>query len=137
MTAAMSTFLDALSNMLGDVEDLLGIIGTDTQAVGAILSAPVSGLPAIIGPASVYGNVAGVNINQAVYQGMIQYQLANLDSATAIFSLSNPFVSDTGAMTVEVGQLLTQMTGFLTSLIDWLQAATTIDVVSVTFLGSI
>jgi hypothetical protein len=119
--------------MLGKVESLLGTIGAALYDVGSNLSGPVYSLPAIYGPMHA-AQLAGAN--DTVIAGMNTI-LQRQDSATVIFSVSNPFVSSAGAITQDIANILTSMSGFLTNLIDWLYAVTNIDVVTSTFVGAL
>ena len=119
--------------MLGNIGDLLVVIGRALYDVGGNLSGPVYELPAILWPIQVAQNAGA---NSEVIAGMNTMLLLQ-DSATVIVSVTNPFVSQMGAMTQEVGQILTSMTAALSSFIDWLYTITDIDVVTATFIGAL
>ena len=133
MQSSMQAFLVSLNTMLGKVESLLGTIGAALYDVGGNLSGPVYSLPAILGPMQA-AQAAGAN--NSVIAGMNTI-LQQQDSATVIFSVSNPFVSSAGTITQNIADILTHMSGFLTHLIDWLYAVTNIDVVTSTFVGAL
>lgn len=133
MQTAMQTFLNALDVMLGNVGDFLFVLGGALYDFGGNLSGPVYELPAILWPIQVAQNAGANSEVIAAMNSMLLQQ----DSATVIVSVTNPIVSELGAMTQEIGQILTSMPDVLSSFIDWLYTITDIDVVTSTFLGAL